>query len=98
MNDPIDRHPEPEIIPPGAPLPRDRGIWMAADTPRTHYVYTSRIGPVGLGLLTLGIGAIAVLGFFFVVSAALIGLATIGVATIAAIIAGILRKPNQPLR
>ena len=98
MTEPLDRRPEPEIIPPDAPLPRDRGIWVTADTPRTHYVYTSRIGPVGLGLLTLGVGAIAVLGFFFVISAALIGLATIGVATIAAIVSGILRKPNQPLR
>jgi hypothetical protein len=98
MNDPIDRRAEPEIIPPGAPLPGDRGIWLKADTPRTHYVYTSRIGPVGLTLLTLGVGAVAVLGFFFLISAALIGLATIGIATIAAIIAGILRKPNQPLR
>jgi len=98
MNDPIDRRAEPEIIPPGAPLPRDRGIWVTADTPRTHYVYTSRIGPIGLGLLTLGVGAVAVLGFFFVITAALVGLATIGIATIAAIVAGILRKPNQPLR
>ena len=98
MNDPIDRRVEPEIIPPGAPLPRDRGIWATADTPRTHYVYTSRIGPVGLTLLTLGFGAAAVLGFFFLVSAALIGLAAIGIATVAAIIAGILRRPNQPLR
>jgi hypothetical protein len=98
MNDAIDRRAEPEIIPPGAPLPRDRGIWVTADTPRTHYVYTSRIGPIGLGLLTLGVGAVAVLGFFFVITAALVGLATIGIATIAAVIAGILRKPNQPLR
>ena len=98
MNDPIDRRAEPEIIPPGAPLPRDRGIWVATDTPRTHYVYTSRIGPIGLALLTLGVGAVAVLGFFFLISAALIGLTTIGIVTVAAIIAGILRKPNQPLR
>ena len=98
MNDPIDRRPEPEIIPPGAPLPRDRGMWATIDTPRTHYVYTSRIGPVGLGLLTLGVGAVAVLGFFFLISAAVIGLAAIGLTTIAAIVSGILRKPNQPLR
>jgi hypothetical protein len=98
MNDPIDRRPEPEIIPPGTPLPRDRGVWVAGDIHRTHYVYTSRIGPVGLTLLTLGVGAVAVLGFFFLISAVLIGLAAIGIGTVAAIIAGILRKPNQPLR
>jgi hypothetical protein len=73
-------------------------MWATIDTPRTHYVYTSRIGPVGLGLLTLGVGAVAVLGFFFLISAAVIGLAAIGLTTIAAIVSGILRKPNQPLR
>jgi hypothetical protein len=97
MADPSNRSPEPEIIPPGAPLPRDRGLWATIDTPRTQYVYTSRIGPVGLGLLILGVGAVAVLGFFFLISAAVIGLAAIGLTTIAAIVSGILRKPDQPL-
>jgi hypothetical protein len=92
------RRSEPEIIPPGAPLPRDAGVWMAADTHSTHYVYSSRVGPVGIALLTLVVGGVAALAVLFLLSAALIGFAAIGVVTVAALIAGILRKPNHPLR
>ncbi len=99
MTEPVDRRPEPEIIPPGAPLPSGPSIWMAADTHRTHYVYTSRaMGPVGLALLTLIAGGIAVVAILFLLSAAVIGFAAIGMVTVAAIIAGILRRPNHPLR
>jgi len=99
MNQPSDRRLEPEIIPPGAPLPRGAGVWMAGDTQRTHYVYTStRMGPVGIALLTLVAGGVAALAVLFLLSAALIGFAAIGVITVAAVIAGILRRPNHPLR
>jgi len=98
MSEPYDRRPEPEIIPPGVPLPRDRGLWTASDTHRAHYVYTSRVGPVGLTLLTLGVGAVSVLAILFLISAAFIGFAAIGVLTVAAIVARILRRPNHPLR
>ncbi len=97
MAEPSDRRLEPEIIPPGAPLPRG-GVWMAGDINRTHYVYTSRVGPVGIALLTLVAGGVAALAVLFLLSAALIGFAAIGVVTVAAIIAGILRRPNHPLR
>jgi hypothetical protein len=97
MAKPSDRRLEPEIIPPGMPLPRDGGIW-AADVRSTHYVYTSRVGPVGIALLTLVAGGVAALAVLFLLSAALIGFAAIGVVTVAAIIAGILRRPNHPLR
>jgi len=94
-----DRRLEPEIIPPGAPLPHGSGVWMAADTPRTHYVYTStRMGPVGIALMTLVAGGVLTLAVLFLLSAALIGFAAIGVITVAAVIAGILRRPNHPLR
>ena len=98
MSDPLDRRPEPEIIPPGAPLPRGSGVWMSGDPRHTQYVYTSRVGPVGLALMTLAGGAIAALAILFVLSAAVIGFAAIGVVTVAAVVAGILRRPNQPLR
>jgi len=68
MSEPYDRPPEPEIIPPGVPLPRDRGLWTASDTHRAHYVYTARVGPVGLTLLTLGVGAVSVLAILFLIS------------------------------
>ena len=98
----IDPRPEPEIIPPGAPLPRDRdrerGVWASTDTHRTHYVYATRIGPVGATLLALGFGAVAVMGLLFLLSAAFVGLAVVGAITVGAIVTGILRRFNQPLR
>jgi hypothetical protein len=90
--------PQQEIIPPGAPLPRERGVWASMDTPRTHYVYATRIGPVGATLLTLGLGAVAVLGLLFMLSAAFVGLAVIGAVTVAVLASRILRLFNQPLR
>ena len=98
MNDPSDRRPEPEIIPPGVPLRRGPGAWAAGDARRTHYVYTSRVGPVGLALMTLAGGAIAALAILFLLGTALIGLIAIGVLTVAGVIAGILRGPPRPLR
>jgi len=98
MSDIPDRRPAPEIIPPGAPLPRDRGVWATADTSRAHYVYTTRLGPVSLALMTLAGGAIAALAILFLLGTAVIGLAAIGVLTIAGIIAGILRGPPRTLR
>lgn len=98
MDQPSHRPPEPEIIPPGAPLPHERGVWANVDTRRTHYVYATRIGPVGATLLTLGIGAVAVMGLFFLLSAAFVGLAVIGAVTVAVLASRILRLFNQPLR
>jgi hypothetical protein len=99
MAKPFDRRLEPEIIPPGAPLPRGAGVWMAADTHRTHYVYTStRMGPVGIALLSLVVGGVVALAALFLLSVALIGFAAVGVITVAAVIAGVLRRPKHPLR
>jgi hypothetical protein len=94
----FNRPPTQEIIPPGAPLPRERGVWANLDTPRTHYVYATRIGPVGATLLTLGFGAVAVMGLLVLLSAAFVGLAVVGAVTVAAVVAGILRRFKQPLR
>jgi hypothetical protein len=98
MSDPSDLRPEPEIIPPGVPLPRGAGGWAANDTRRTHYVYSSRVGPVGLTLLTLGVGAAAALAILFLLSAAVIGFAAIGVLAVVGVVAGILRGPPRSLR
>jgi hypothetical protein len=94
----IPDRPEPEIIPPGTPLRGDRRVWVTGDTPPTHYVYTTRVGPVSLALMTLAGGTIAALAILFLLSTAVIGLAAIGVLTIGGIIAGILRGPPRPLR
>jgi hypothetical protein len=100
MTEPSDRRPEPEIIPPGAPLPRPRprGVWTAIDINRTHYVYSARLGPIGLTLMTLAAGGVVALATLFLLGAAVVGLAAIGVLTVAGVIAGILRGPPRPLR
>lgn len=92
------RAPAQEIIPPGAPLPHESGMWASIDTHQTHYVYATRIGPVGATLLALGFGAVAVLGLLFLLSAAFVGLAVVGAVTVTAVVAGILRRFRQPLR
>jgi hypothetical protein len=98
MNKPSHRRPEPEIIPPGVPLRGGSTVWVSGDALGGQYVYTKRVGPVGVALLTLGIGAVVGLSLLFLVGAAVIGLATIGVLTIAGVIAGLLRGPPRPLR
>lgn len=99
MNEPTRRVPDPEIIPPGEPLPYRRAeIWGSRDGGPVHRIYVGRIGPLGGTLLALGVGAAAVLGLFFLISTAILGLAVIGGLFIAGLIAGILRGPPRPLR
>jgi hypothetical protein len=98
MTKPSERRPEPEIIPPGVPLHRASGAWPSGDVRGRRYVYTTRVGPIGFALTTLAIGGIAVLGLLFLLGAAVIGLITVGVLVGIGFIAGLLRKPNQPLR
>jgi hypothetical protein len=92
------RQPEAEIIPPGAPLPRHPDPWRSTGTTATFRVRTVRLGPGGMVLLALGLGAAATIGVFILLGAALISLAAIGALTVGAAIAGLLRRPNQPLR
>jgi hypothetical protein len=94
MSEPVNRRPEPEIIPPGAPLPGGPSMSATGDMRHAYYVHTSRIGPVSFALMALAGGAIAALAILFVLGTAIIGLAAIGVLTIA----GILRGPPRPLR
>lgn len=98
MDQPTRRPPEPEIIPPGYPSPYgDSGVWERRGAGTVHRIYVRQIGPLGATLLALGIGAAAVLGFFFLLGTAVIALAAIGALTIVGVIAGILRgPPRQP--
>jgi hypothetical protein len=95
MNEPARPSPEPEIIPPGAPLPQRAGVWMLAGT---QHVYTARLGPVGLGLVGLALGVGVTLGLVLLVGLLAISLVSVGFLAIGFVIAGILRKANQPLR
>jgi hypothetical protein len=98
MANPPNRTPEAEIIPPGAPLPGGSRVWMTSEAPGAQRVYVRPIGPVGLVLLTLGIGAVAAVGIVFLLGLAFFGLAAIGVLTVIGIVAGLLRGPSRPLR
>jgi hypothetical protein len=98
MADRPTHHPEPEIIPPGAPLPSSARLWVAREMRGAHHVYVRPIGPVGLALLTLAGGAVAALAIVFLLGAAIFGLAMIGALTLIGIVAGLLRGPTRPLR
>jgi hypothetical protein len=98
MTEPSNRQPEPEIIPPGAPLPGGQRVWVTSDLPGTHQIYVRPIGPLGVALLTLGAGVVAAFLIVFLLGAAVFGLAAIGVLTLVGIIAGLLRGPARPLR
>jgi hypothetical protein len=98
MTEPSNRRTEPEIIPPGAPLPPGSRVWVASDTQGTHQIYVRPIGPVGMVMLALGVGVVAAFLIVFLLGAAVFGLAAIGVLTIVGIIAGLLRGPARPLR
>lgn len=98
MDQPTNRPPEPEIIPPGAPLPRGSRVWVTHDLHSTHHIYVRPIGPLGMALLTLGAGVVAAFLIVFLLGAAVFGLAAIGVLLIVGIIAGLLRGPPRPLR
>src|SRR5258708_2606998 len=98
MTEPANRPPEPEIIPPGAPLPRGSRVWVASEMQGAQHIYVRPIGPLGMALLTLGAGVVAAILIVFLLGAAVFGLAAIGVLTIIGIIAGLLRGPARPLR
>jgi hypothetical protein len=98
MDTPAHRPPEQEIIPPGAPLPRGRRVWVSSDAAGAHRVYVRPVGPLGSLLFTLGIAAAAALAIVFLLGAAVFGLAVIGVLTLVGIVAGLLRGPARPLR
>ena len=61
---------EPEIIPPGKQP--DSGIWVSQTTRGVHRIYVTRLGPFGIILLAVAIGAIftlilvLLLGFFLI--------------------------------
>jgi hypothetical protein len=77
--------PEPEIYPPGATIPRER-ISISAGTQR---IYVARLGPVGLTLLALIVGTMAVLALFLALSAALITVVVGAVLAIGAIVSAV---------
>ena len=97
MTDPI-RRPEAEIIPPGEALHRGSGIWVPHDAAGAYRVRTVKLGPAGMILLALGIGAASVVGLFVLLGFALVSLAAIALVTVGVVIGNLLRGPSQRLR
>jgi hypothetical protein len=99
MDNPTRRPPDPEIIPPGQPLPHlAPEAWESREAGHVHRIYVRQIGPFGGILLGLGIGAAAVLGVFLLLGTAIISLAVVGALVIVGAIAGILRGPPRSPR
>jgi hypothetical protein len=84
---------EPEIIPPGADWPRTSRIWVSTGPHHTTRIQIMRLGPVGIALLALLTGILALAGMTLLFGAVLIGIAAGGVLIIGGIISGISRRP-----
>lgn len=97
-------HPEPEIIPPGAPDPRwqdRRGprqgpgpgrVWMWSSDGRGTRLRYGRPGPLGLVVVFAALAGLGALGFFVFLGAVAITLPIIAAVLIAGLIGGILRR------
>lgn len=105
--DPNARHPEAEIIPPGAKpsfwqAPRDqqgRGpfsgqerMWVWSSDPRYRGLRYGRPGPLGMLAVFAVLAALGALGFFVFLGAVAITLPLIAILVIAGILGGILRR------
>ena len=88
---------ESEIYPPGSAIPGER-IWISTSTHRTQRIYVAKLGPVGLTLLALLIGIVAVAATFVLIGVAVISV-TVGAAlAIGAILTTVLRGRFRRLR
>ena len=76
---------EPEIIPPGMDYRSDRQSGPTVFAFRTTRVRVTRLGPVGITLVLLGAGVLAVAGAALLLGAALIGAVVGGVVVLGAI-------------
>ena len=81
---------EPEIIPPGAPLPpHGDGPFNARFTQR---IYIARPGPFGLLLVALAVIIIAAVILLLLVGAVLIWIPVVGLMIAVAIVSGLVRS------
>ncbi|MGC2415656.1 MAG: hypothetical protein WA459_23530 [Stellaceae bacterium] len=88
---------KPEIYPPGSAIPGER-VWVSTGTHHTQRIYVARLGPVGLTLLALLIGAVAVASLFVLIGVAVISV-TVGAAlAIGAILTTVVRGRFRRLR
>ena len=103
MSDSQNRHPEAEIIPPGAPDPtpwsdrrgegRERArVWAWSNDPRYAGLRRGRTGPLGLIVIFATLAALGALGFFVFLGALAITLPLIAALVIVGLLGGILRR------
>ena len=104
MSDHGDRHPEAEIIPPGAPDPAPRWsdprgggqqrtrVWAWSTDPRYRGLRYGRPGPLGLIAIFAALALVGALGFFVFLGALAITLPVIAALVLAGILGGILRR------
>jgi hypothetical protein len=103
MSDSRNGHPEPEIIPPGAPDParwadqrgsgRERArVWVWSNDPRYAGLRRGRPGPLGLIAIFAALAVLGALGFFVFLGALAITLPLIAAVVLVGILGGILRR------
>ena len=85
---------EPEIIPPGAPLPRSN-VHDFADQRFAQRIYIAKIGPLGIVLLALAIAIVTVAIFVFLLGAFLFWIPVIGLLVVAGMVSGVLRTHRR---
>jgi hypothetical protein len=90
--------PEPEIIPPDRarhaqdPWRDRRDPWIGADAYGTRRIYVRRVGPGGIFLLALLIGALAALVFVILLGAFLIWIPIAMLVFVAAVVGSLMRR------
>jgi hypothetical protein len=81
---------EPEIIPPGET--RDpRGTRVFIDQTTSEQIFVGRIGPFGMFMLALGIGAVIAVILVILLGAFLLWIPIVGLLIAAGLVAGVLR-------
>lgn len=81
---------EPEIIPPGESHD-PRGTRVFIDQTTTEQIFVGKIGPFGLFMLALGIGAVIAVVLVLLLGAFLLWIPIVGLLIAAGLVAGVLR-------
>jgi hypothetical protein len=93
---------EPEIIPPGAPDPRQERVeadaWMSfSDAYGRRRIYRAKPGPIAVALTLLALGLFTAAALVFFLGFFLLWLPVAGVLVGAAVVTALLRGPSRRL-
>ncbi|AVT83752.1 hypothetical protein [Rhodopseudomonas palustris] len=81
---------EPEIIPPGQ-THDPMGTRIFIDQNTTEHVFVGKVGPLGLFLMALAIGAVIAVVLVLLLGAFLLWIPVVGLLIAAGVVAGVLR-------